>query len=188
MADRLYLSYWVRGFTQHNMLRHWERMLGRFPFSRLLPRAELRIHAIEITEAPLLVREFGGDFSTDALLQSAREFLHADSGFVLDTAWDIWQLVDDDWKLTPAPVTLNCFGPMFPSELSEQLLIEFGPDTHFLPGDEESKQLAPIRENIRSLLHLVKDLDTALAVDRRQLWTESGANFAERLTSALETR
>ena len=42
-----------------------------------------------------------------------------------------------------------------------------------------------VRSNIRSLLHLVHTLDDALAVDRRQLWSESGVNFAERLQSAL---
>ena len=187
MADRLYLSYWVRGFTEHNMLRHWERMLSRFPFSRLMPRAELRIHAIELNEAPLLVRDFGGDVSIDAVLKAARDFLHADSGFVLDAAWDIWQF-DEEWKLMPAPVTLNCFGPLFPSDLGEQLLIEFGPDVHFLPGDDDADQLAPVRHNIRSLLHLVDDLDGALAVDKRKLWTESGANFADRLQSTLGSR
>ena len=93
-----------------------------------------------------------------------------------------------DWKLMPAPVTLNCFGPLFPSDLGEQLLIEFGPDTHFLPGEEESDQLAPIRHNIRSLLHLVEELGGGLAVDKRQLWAESGANFAERLATAIERR
>ena len=54
MADRLYLSLWVRGFTEHNMLRHWERLLRRFPFSRLQPGAGLRVHGVALTEPPIL--------------------------------------------------------------------------------------------------------------------------------------
>ena len=184
MADQLYLSYWLRGFTEHNMLRHWERMLLRFPFSRLSPRAELTVHAIALTEAPLLVREFNGEIPVDGVLEASRGFLHADTGFVLETAWDIWQL-ETEWRLLPAQVTLNCFGPLFPSERGEQLLIEFGLDAPFLPSEGEGNPLAPVRHNIRGLLHLVEDLDSALAVDKRQLWSESGENFAERLQAAL---
>jgi len=184
MADQLYLSYWVRGFTENNMLRHWERMLRHFPFSRLSPRAELRVHAIELTEAPLLVRDYVGEIPLEAVLTAAREFLHADSGFVLETAWDIWQF-ETEWGLLPSKVTLSCFGPLFPSELGEQLLIEFGPDTPFLPQTEEGDHLAPVRHNIRGLLHLVEDLDGALSVEKRQLWSESGENFAQRVEAAL---
>jgi hypothetical protein len=33
MADQLYLSYWLRGFSEGNMLRKFERLLRTFPFS-----------------------------------------------------------------------------------------------------------------------------------------------------------
>ena len=35
MPDRLCLSLWILGFDEGNMLRHFEQMLGTFPFSRL---------------------------------------------------------------------------------------------------------------------------------------------------------
>src|SRR5260370_11811281 len=35
MADQLYLSYWLHGFSAQNMLRHFEKMVRLFPFSRL---------------------------------------------------------------------------------------------------------------------------------------------------------
>jgi hypothetical protein len=39
------------------------------------------------------------------------------------------------------------------------------------------------------LLHLVDDLDAALPIERRRLWSESGENFAARLAGILnETR
>ena len=184
MADRLYLSYWIRGFTEHNMLRHYEQMLRGFPFSRLEPRGELRIYAVEMAEPPLVSREFSGGLDIDALIEAAGEFRNPDCAYLLETAWDIW-LFDEEWKLRPAPVTLSCFGPLFPSDLGEQVLIEFGHDSQFLPAPEYGGNAAPIRHNIRGLLHLVSDLDKSLAVAKRQLWSESGENFAERLQTAL---
>jgi hypothetical protein len=39
--------------------------------------------------------------------------------------------------------------------------------------------------NIKSMLRLVHELDSALPVARRKLETESGENFAERLQQVL---
>jgi hypothetical protein len=43
-----------------------------------------------------------------------------------------------------------------------------------------------IQSNIKSLLKLVHDLDDALPVETRRLWTESGGSFSEKLQQALE--
>jgi hypothetical protein len=42
-----------------------------------------------------------------------------------------------------------------------------------------------IQSNITSLLKLVHDLDDALPVDTRRLWSESGENFSDKLHQAL---
>ena len=185
MADRLFLSYWIRGYTPENMLQHFERMLRAFPFSRLHPGAELRAYALELTEPPVVAQEFSGDGLIEAAIETAGEFLHEDSAYLLETSWDIWQF-DEDWKLQPAPVTLSCYGPAFPRELGENLAIEFGQDAHFLPTGEHGDNISPIRHNIRGLVHLVEDLDQSLAVEKRRLWSESGENFADRLAEALQ--
>ena len=102
----------------------------------------------------------------------------------METAWDIWQF-EDGWNLWPARVLLCCYAPLFPSETGEQLRIDFGSDSRFLPQPDLTGSLAPIRHNIRGLLHLVEDLDATLATDKRQLWSESEEDFAVRLESAL---
>jgi hypothetical protein len=43
------------------------------------------------------------------------------------------------------------------------------------------------QSNIRSLLHLVEEIDRVMKPERRTLWSESGANFADVLRGALGT-
>jgi hypothetical protein len=41
------------------------------------------------------------------------------------------------------------------------------------------------QSNLKSLLHLVSDLEEVLDIESRQVWSESGANFADVLRTAL---
>src|SRR5947209_17339964 len=80
MADQLYLSLWLNGFTEHNMLRHYERLLKLFPFSRLAQApSSFKVIAIEYSEPPLLERALEPPIAPDQVLAAAREFEHADS-------------------------------------------------------------------------------------------------------------
>jgi hypothetical protein len=85
-------------------------------------------------------------------------------------------------------VALCCFGPGFEKDLGDNLRIEFGIDTHFLPQPDLPNNYPMIQSNIKSLLKLVHDADNRLNVSRRQLWTESGENFAEKLQAELSSR
>jgi hypothetical protein len=186
MADQLYLSYWIRGFTEHNMLRHFERVLSRFPFSKLHPRALMAVRAVELSEPPLLEREFPDGIEASAVVEAAKWFQNRDCAFELAAFWDLWQMnPEGEFKLMPSAVGIICYAPLFESEYGEQIRFEFGMDSQFLPQPEIPSSLTPVRQNIKSLLHLVKDLDEALTVEKRQLWSESGGNFAERLQEAL---
>jgi hypothetical protein len=184
MADQLYVSYWLRGFTEHNMTRHFEAVLRAFPVSRLRPVAIMQVRAIDFTEPPVFEKQALPESTLDELLADARWFFKADTACELETCWDLWQF-DGEWKMQPATVILSCYGPLFPSELGEQIRIEFGRDALFLPNPDIPGSLTPSRHNIRSLLHLVGDLDEALPAEKRLLWSESGENFAERLQAIL---
>jgi hypothetical protein len=186
MADQLYLSYALRGFTAQNMIRHYETLLRAFPYSRLnRGGAQLRVNAISLSEPPLIEKGFEDPaVDVDGILTATREFLAADCAAFLDTSWDLWQYTGE-WKVQPSRVTLACFGPEFESE-GDNLRIEFGIDTHFLPQPELPNHLFMARSNVRSLLHLVHELDQRLTTGSRRLWTDSRENFAERLQAALE--
>ncbi len=181
MSDRLYLSVWVRDFGQHNMLRHFETLLKLFPQSKLAKRGPiLRVYAIQQAEPPASEREFLPGAAAEEIVKIAREAGAPDCAMEVETAWDLWQY-DKEWKLQPASVTLLSFGPEFENEQQDHLRIEFGLDSRFLPIEGVPDSLRMGQSNLRSLLHLVNQVESALPVEQRRLWSESGTNFADLL-------
>jgi hypothetical protein len=161
------------------MLRHFEKMLGLFPFSRLTQRGPvMRIYAVERAEPPQMEREFSNPLDIPEAIRAAREFARGDSSIEIDASWDLWQF-ENEWKLAPASVTLMCLGPEFENDSDDHLRIEFGPDARFLPIEEVEGSLRMGQSNLRSLLHLVGEIEAKLPMEKRKLWSESGANFAE---------
>jgi hypothetical protein len=185
MAEQLYLSYQLHGFQVLNMLRFWEKTIRLFPYSKLARwPPTLRIHAISYEEPLLREQAFETPPDLDAIAQVAHENLAGDCAYVLDAHWDIWQF-GSEWSVQPSRVSLACFGPDFESETDDHLRIEFGLDTNFLPQPQVPNSAAMVQSNLKSLLHLVHQIDDALPVEQRRLWTESGGNFAERLQALL---
>jgi hypothetical protein len=185
--DRLYLSYWMRGYTEHNMLRHYATALRKFPYSRLAPSMQLRIYEDELVEPPVFEHIYEGGNEFDTMIEEARQHQAPNYGYELEAQWDLWQWVGGEWKLAPVHVSQFCFGPAFGALNRDHLEIDFGLESHFLPQPAITGNSLPmVQSNIRSLLKLVHDLDSSLSAERRQLWSESGDNFAAKLESALE--
>jgi hypothetical protein len=187
MSDRLYLSCWVQGFgSNQNMLRHYGKLLDNFPFSKLSQRPQtVRVHAVSHSEPPVVERPFEPSATPAEMLDAARDFAGSDCSVDIESCWDLWQF-DGDWKLTPVPVTISCIGPDFEQESDDHLRIDFGLDAKFLPMPGVQGALRMQQSNIRSLLYLVTQIEQALPLSRRQLWSESGANFAEILAKAVQ--
>jgi hypothetical protein len=193
MSDHLLYSANLRNFSPLTMLRHFEKVLDHFPFSPQNPgNSFLRIEAISPTEPPLLEQAFTDPLSPKDVLHHAGEFLHPDAAYHLDTWWGLWTF-DKEWRLAPARVTLSCFGPEFESNTfetpdaqssPEHLRIEFGLESWFLPNTAIPNSSWYTRSNLKGMLKLVHTLDDVLPVERRQIWSESGANFADRLREA----
>jgi hypothetical protein len=211
MADQLFLSYWLRNYSDSTMLRNYEKLLRLFPFSRLgLQPSTFKIMAVDVSEPVVAEIPYSPPVPIVDVLAVAKDFQNADTCYRLETWWDLWQF-DGEWKLAPARVALCCFGPEFnqsptgdpvaadvprtpviafpnPDEdaaLGCALEIEFGIDANFLPQPDLPDSPHMIESNIKSLLKLVHDLDDALPVETRRLWSESGENFAEKLHQAL---
>jgi hypothetical protein len=186
MADQLYLSLWLRDFTEDNMLRHFGKLLDTFPFSKLRPGiAALSIYALEFVEPPLVAQAYTKETSTETVLQAASEFRNADCAYLVDGWWELWQF-DGEWRLQPARVSFECHGPEFTSDVGDHLRIALGLDTWFVPQPKIPGSGITIQSNIKSLLRLVKDLSDALPVEHRRLWLESGDDFSARLAAGLK--
>lgn len=191
MADRLNLSYWLRGFSPMNMTRHFDKMLSNFPFSPQNPsHTVLRVQAISSSEPALREHEFPDPVDVEAISIVMKEEAGTDSCLQIDSFWGLWQF-DKDWTLRPAPVSLFCYGPEFEGyELSdgtrEDLRIEFGLESHFLVQPDLPDSTYYVQSNLKGLLQLAHTLDEALAVEKRTLWSESGENFADKFKAFLQ--
>ncbi len=192
MTDQLSLSLWLAPAAQAGRLRHFERLLRLFPFSqRPQPQSLLSIQGVAATEPALLERPLNGPVDVADILPVFVDYTGEDVAYRLESWWDLW-LFNGDWHLAPARVALACFGPEFdngtPRQTSKQedLRIEFGVETHFLPQPDIPGSAKLVESNIKSLLRLVHELDSTLPVAKRKLETESGENFAQRLQSEAE--
>ena len=193
MPDRLSLSLWLQGgglrggVTPQSQSRSFEKILRAFPFSQLATSAStLQIMAVDWSEPA--VAEYpleAGAPDPGEVIRLAKEFKEQDTAIQLDTYWDLWGVLDGDWKLLPAPVSILSFSPKFDRDGDEDFRIDFGTEVRFLPQDGPAT-LKLVQSNIKSLLRLVHDLDNILPLEKRHLSTESAANFATRLQDVLE--
>lgn len=194
MTDQLFLSIWLDTTGRLHRRQQFEKLLKLFPLSqREQPQSIVSIHAVDVTEPPLLERPVNGPVDMQDVLETFRDYQGTDVAYELESWWDLWQF-DTDWELRPSRVLLSCFGPDFDngteqeSGEQEDLRIDFGVDSNFLPRAEpETSGARLVESNIKSLLHLVHDIETQLSLSKRKLETESGENFAIRLQQVLTT-
>lgn len=191
VTDQLFLSIWLERRARANRQRHFQSLLQLFPFSqREQPQSVLSIHAVDSTEPPLLERPVNGPINLEDVFETLNDYKGDDVAYELESWWDLWQFTDD-WKLAPARIALSCFGPEFDNGTDrealdqEDLRIDFGVDSHYLPQPEIEGSGRLAQSNIKSLLRLVHEIDSALPVGTRLLQTESGENFADRLQEVL---
>jgi hypothetical protein len=184
MADQLYLSYWLRG--RQGLRNRFLTLARLFPFSALSKgMTTLTIHAVSEHEPPIFERAFPNPPDLEEIFAVIKDFPGDDHAYLIDAWWDLWQFHDDDWMLYPSRVILSWLGPEFENETGEQLRIELGVDANFLPQPDMPGSATFIEKNVRSLIRLTHEMDERLSAERRQLWTESGDNFADRLREAL---
>ncbi|HMF75926.1 MAG TPA: hypothetical protein VK604_09725 [Bryobacteraceae bacterium] len=194
MTDQLSLSIWLERNSRANRMRHFEKLLRLFPFSqREQGQSTISIQAVDSTEPPLLERPVNGPVDASEVLEIFSEYKGEDVAYWLESWWDLWQFQGGDWILAPARVGLASFGPEFDNGTEramldqEDLRIDFGVDTHYLPQTELGGGARLTESNIKSLLRLVHELDATLPVLKRTLETESGENFAGRLQHVLRS-
>lgn len=185
MPDRLYLSLWLKEYRPELMLVRFGQLLRTFPFSQLRPGISLlKVVAIAEAEPPLLERAFAQPPTVEEVIRAAGEFSGPDCALVAEGYWELWRW-EGEWRLRPSPVALSCYGPLFDNELGDHLRAELGLEAQFLPDPARPGAARVARSNLRSVVRLSEDLEKALPVERRLLWSESGENFAALVEEAL---
>ena len=185
MRDPLRLTLWLEGFSSIALPVYFRKLVSVFPLSKLSPAARFRIVPLSWGEPPLLEEEFEPDGGLAELSAVVQEHLHDDCAYQLETRWDLWSWEQGEWLLKPSAVWIDLYGDRFERDSGEHAVLDFGPESTFLP-EPHSDNLRPVQSNIRSLLHLAGDLDQALPVRRKLLWSETGGNLAERLSQLLD--
>jgi hypothetical protein len=192
VTDQLSLSIWLERGSRANRLKHFEKLLRLFPFSQREEQGQSTVYvqAVSVTEPSLLESPINGPLDVDEVLTAMAGYSGDDIAFSVESWWDLWQY-EGDWKLAPARVQLACFGPDFDNGTErllgeqEDLRIDFGVDSRYLPRPDLTGSGRMTESNIKSMLRLVHELDSTLPVAQRRLETESGENFAERLQEVL---
>ncbi len=196
MADPLYLNLWFPSFTEAEMLPHFLCVLKQFPFARSRPGLrQLAVMSVSWNEAPVFEESFESYASPEHAVELASEFLHDDSAYVVEAAWDLWMPGGpgdgNKWREQPVAVKIIAHGPSFDEAMCEQsghVQIELGLDTPFLFEDEA---LTPetggrIKVNIEKLVALTTVLEKNCGVYQRLLWSESDDNLARKLIARLQ--
>lgn len=190
MTDQLFLSLWLHRHKRPSRLKHFEQLLRLFPFSqREQPQSTISIHAVDSTQPPLLEQPVNGPLDPSEIMPVLQNYQGEDVAYRVESWWDLWQFEIGEGKLSPTRIALSCFGPEFDEGASagqEDLRIDFGVDSNFLPSAGLPGSATLIESNIKSLLRLVHEVESVLPVARRKLETESGENFAERLEGVLK--
>ena len=114
MANRACVSVWSKNFTEATMLAQFEQLLGTVPFSPGVPGfTELVIRALDPTQTSLLERDLRNHpLPAPAVVAMAREHLHADSAYEVQTYWDLWVFDTRSGRWLPQPQRLGviCHG------------------------------------------------------------------------------
>src|SRR5580704_5864222 len=96
MADQLFLSYWLRNYSDSSMLRNYEKLLRLFPFSRLAQQAStFKILAVDASEPEVAEIPYSPPVPIDDVLAVAKDFQNADACYRLEAWWDLWQFTSE---------------------------------------------------------------------------------------------
>ena len=171
MPDSVYLSLWLRDFSEPSMLAAWAVALAEFPVSSLAPNIrKVSVYPFNWGEAPVMEQAFDdpGEAEPPELPSSAvhamevaqvaaiaAEFLHEDYAYEAELNWDVWcgweGTALDQWERRPMPVTISCLGPAFEREDGQEsgnLLINFGPESVLFPDENPAADSEELLEGV----------------------------------------
>ncbi len=196
MADSLYLNLWFPSFAEEEMLPRALSVLRQFPYSEQRPGiTAMAVHPIAWEEPLAFQQTFDSATPPEQAVELAREFLHADSAYVFEAAWDLWSPSEEEpeeaWVQQPQPVRFLALGTEFGEGLCQEdghIQVDFGLDTPFLwedlPLTDEAE--ARVKQNVQKLVAFSSAVEQHCGISGRVLWSESEENLAQKLIARLQ--
>ncbi len=185
MADRLYLSIWLKNHTAMGLQRQVVTALRQFPFSTQLPQVYLRVGAVDPSEPALVEQAYELPEQLEELLEDAGNWQGSDTSLEVEGYWDLWQERPEGWRLWPSRVNLFFQGPEYPSDDGEAVRVELGLEEMYVPELLPEGLARYYQSNIQSLLRLTGDWAAALPVKEKRLWSEGEGSLEARLKRML---
>jgi hypothetical protein len=178
VANNVYLSIWLAGSSQ-SRLANFEKLLELFPFSTQQPGIYFaRVHAVNFREPVLAEQSYDEGVAPGTVIEWVREIEGSDLCVEVDGMWDLWQY-GEGWELKPTPVGFLSKGPDFEDDYDDHIRVELGLDSVYLPKDPLPEVQRKAQSNLKSLLRFVNDVDEALFVMKRRVWTDAPSGTVE---------
>ena len=133
MANRAYLRVWTRDFSEQTMIAEFARFLTTAPVSEAPNGFQLlSVQPVDFTEPSEVewdLRE--AKYGPPEIAALALQHLNADTAFVVEAKWNLWNFDIETlkWENAPQPLTLICQGAAFDGGIAaseEQFVAELG--------------------------------------------------------------
>lgn len=117
MANRAYLRVWTRDFSEQTMIAEFARFLATAPITESgAGFQQLIVQPVDTRETPIAEWDLKvGTFGPAEVAALAAQQLAADSAYIVDAKWDLWNFDVErlNWKQDPLPLELLCQGPLY---------------------------------------------------------------------------
>jgi len=114
MANRAYISVWTKDFSESTMIAQLARFLATVPHSASRPFfTDFTVQPIDPGEPPLASWDLRSEqYGAAQVAALAAQHVHADSAYIAEACWDLWQfnLESLKWKHQPEPLVIFCHG------------------------------------------------------------------------------
>jgi hypothetical protein len=117
MANRAYLRVWTRDFSEQTMIAEFARFLTTTPITESgAGFQQLTVQPVDATETPIAEWDLKiGTFGPAEVAALAAQQLAADTAYIVDAKWDLWNFDMETlkWKQESLPLELQCQGPLY---------------------------------------------------------------------------
>ena len=170
MADRLFISLWLKQWDEDLVLESFHKLLEIFPYSARRPGVQMvTVQPVDWAEPPTFEQHFPEGASAVEVLEAVEQFHHSDCAYQAVAWWDAGEELVE--------VKMIAYGPDFEGSDDGEghIELDLGPDIPYRAS----------RENLTKLVFLMHELPKKLPLRKRLLWSESGEDVSELLAKTI---